>query len=690
MATERDNNVTMTTEMSLDDSDKHCSAVLDSVNSIREKGDLCDASLKVGEKKILVHKCILVGGSDYFRSRFIGPLKEDKPEVDLSSVTDNVDSVEAVVNFLYTGKIKVDADNLAAILKISSYLLITKLHQFCIKYMLKKVDLDTCLQYFLLAVEYDIKEVVDKLKLTVTSRFHDWLIFIDSSLSLSSNQLLFLINECNIFEHCNIIDSLYFVINWIECGTSESHESLACDILDFVTAKEKQFVDNVYSCGYVKEYLDQTQTMAELVTVGPRLRSKLKKALKMCSDLLERLPKQMTLCRLESPAQQCSLDTSEKEDVLIVFSPKQCLKDLKKFPGKISDDEEDIPDGTAIYDVCAYIPKTQTWSYMGGGVAEDINVMRFLTYSSVRIFPYRVCFFRNTLCVVYPLIRFIQLLNFVDFSCTAVDLVQILPDPASLERCGHRVLVCTDDTLYLILTVRVYLQSEDISPTHIYFKCYRLTSENTWLHVFDTPRIDTRLEFEEVSIAISSVSKEMMIVHNGSKLHVFVAVLSAKEPSAIEVEMFAKESYISAREQQSHVHIIETKSHFHLLIVVFRKDENTALVSYRYRYKFSSSELESVEGCELTVNDFPTNDLSTFMFPCMARETTYGKRSMWMFCGTAEHGSSLVEVTVDENGKLVQYKHKPPPFSCVSVITVGQLSCHLLASRQPIFEYLTP
>ena len=688
MATERNDDVTMTTEMILDDSEEHCSAVLDAVNSIRKEGDLCDASLIVGDKTIPAHKCVLVGGSDYFRSRFIGPLKGDKSEVDLSSVTDNVDSVEAVVDFLYTGKIKVDAENLAAILKISSYLLISKLRQFCIKYMLKKVDLDTCLQFFLLAVEYDIKEVVDKLTLTLTSRFHDWLILHDSSLSLSPNQLLFLINECNIFEYCNIIDTIYFIVSWIECGTSESHELLACDILDFVTARERKFVDNVYSCGYVKEYLDQIQTMAELVTVGPRLKSKLKKALKMCNDLLERLPKRMTLRRLESRAQQCFLDPSEKEDVLIVFSPKQCLKDIKNLSGIISD-EDDIPDGAAIYDVCAYMPKTQTWCYMKEGVTEEFNVMRLLT--CIRSFPYRFCFFANTLCVVWPEFRFVQIMKIADFSSRAVELVPNFPNPESLETCGDRILVCTDDTLYLILTARVYLRNDDSFPTHIYFKCHRLTLENTWSHVFDTPRIDTqrRSEFEEVSVAISSESKEMMIVHNGSKLHVFVADLSARNPSAVEVQMFAKETDISAREQKSHVHIIETKSHFHLLIVVFSRDENTARVSYRYRYLFSSSELESIEGCELTVNDFPVED-SSFIYPCLTRETTCGKRSMWMFGGTVEHGSSLVEVAMDEKGKLVQYKHKPPPFSCVSVMTVGQLSCQLLASRQPIFKYLTP
>ena len=686
LMSQNSDDVTLTKEMTLDDSAILCPAILDTINSLRQEGNLCDASLVIGEKKILVHKCILVGGSDYFRSRFIGPLKGDNPEVDLSSVTSDANSVEAVVNYLYTGKITLDDENLEAVMKLSSYLLITKLQQFCVKYMLERVQSGTTLQYYLLAVEYDIKEVVDKLALTVKSRFHDSIIF-DSILSVSPNQLLFLVNELNIFEHCNVIDTLYVILNWMESGMTEAHELLACDILDFVIEKEKNAVDNIHLYEYVKEYFEEVQKMAKKVTVNSQLRSKLNKAVKICSDLLERFPKRMSLRPLQSRAHPCSLDPSEKEDVLIVMSPNQRFKDLRNLSG-IVPDGEDIPDGTSIYDVCVYTPKTQTWCYMGEGVTEEFNLMRLFT--SIILFPYKVCFFANALCVAWPLLRFIYIMNIADFQWRVVDLSPILPIPDSLEECCYRYLISTDDTLYLILQIRVYLPNEPVSPAHIYLRCYRLTSENTWSHVFDTPGIDTqrRTDFEELSAAVSAVNNQMIIVHNGTKLHAFVADLSVTESSAIEVQMFCKENDIPVREHVSHVHILETKSHFHLLIAVFLRDENRALVCYRYKYQFSSKELETIEDCEVTIKDFPVED-PPLMAPCLVRDTTNGKQSMWMFGGTAEHGSCLVEISIDDDGKLVQCKHKPPPFSCVSVMVVGRLSSQLLASRCPIFQYLT-
>ena len=178
-----------------------------------------------------------------------------------------------------------------------------------------------------------------------------------------------------------------------------------------------------------------------------------------------------------------------------------------------------------------------------------------------------------------------------------------------------------------------------------------------------------------------------MLVHNGTKLHVFVADLSAGSLSVDEIQMFSKDNETTTRDD-SYVHILETKNHFHLLIAVFSRGKKTASVSCRYKYRFSSSEFESVIGCELTVDEFP-GEVNFTNGPYLTRETAFGKKSMWMFGSTAEYGSCLVEISVDDDGKLVQYRHKPPPFSCVFIMTFGQLSSHLLASSQPIFRCLT-
>ena len=113
----------------------HCPSLLGAVNQLREESRLCDAFLVVNGQKIPAHRCVLVDVSDYFNSRYLGPLSEDTPDVDLSSITDDADSVESVVNFIYTGQIEIDPENIKSLLKIAAFLLLSKLEQHCINFM---------------------------------------------------------------------------------------------------------------------------------------------------------------------------------------------------------------------------------------------------------------------------------------------------------------------------------------------------------------------------------------------------------------------------------------------------------------------------------------------------------------------------------------------------------------------------
>ena len=53
------------------------------------------------------------------KSLFIGPLKTDLAEVNVSSVALDIESAIAIIEFFYTGEIYIDDGNLEAILKMS-------------------------------------------------------------------------------------------------------------------------------------------------------------------------------------------------------------------------------------------------------------------------------------------------------------------------------------------------------------------------------------------------------------------------------------------------------------------------------------------------------------------------------------------------------------------------------------------
>ena len=183
----------------LQHSGTHFPLVMDNLHSFKKDGCLCDIDIVVGDNRMPAHKCVLAAGSDYFKSLFCGPMKTDDTVVNLSAVTDDFESVQTVIEFLYTGNIDVDDDNLAILLKLASFLLIGVLRANCIHYMQLSVDLDNCLQYYLLAAEFMIPELEHTWSKTVTSRFHDCLIFRDSSLNVSPSQMKFLMKSSNIF-----------------------------------------------------------------------------------------------------------------------------------------------------------------------------------------------------------------------------------------------------------------------------------------------------------------------------------------------------------------------------------------------------------------------------------------------------------------------------------------------------------
>ena len=222
----------------IDTKETHCPDLLKEVNNLRKDEALCDAYLIVNDKKVPAHRCMLVAESDYFKSRFLGPFKEDVPGVDLSSVTDDCVSVEHVVNFLYTGQININQENLESLLKISSFLLSTKLHQHCIDFMEKTLSSDTTVKYYLLSVNLMLGDQEDYLKETVRTRFHDWLIHDKSSLEIPPEQLEFLMKECDSFEFCTRAEILEFVMVWDDVSKTEAYESLGSEILDLVISKK--------------------------------------------------------------------------------------------------------------------------------------------------------------------------------------------------------------------------------------------------------------------------------------------------------------------------------------------------------------------------------------------------------------------------------------------------------------------
>lgn len=104
----------------------HSDHLLKSINRLRKERKLCDITLKVGEKEFHAHRVILSACSDYFCAMFTGDMEEsNKSVVELHGL--DSDTMEFILDFVYTETIQVSVENVQALLPAACLLQLTGL-----------------------------------------------------------------------------------------------------------------------------------------------------------------------------------------------------------------------------------------------------------------------------------------------------------------------------------------------------------------------------------------------------------------------------------------------------------------------------------------------------------------------------------------------------------------------------------
>ncbi len=105
-------------------SERHPKLLLEQINSLRRRSELCDVCLQVGDSKILAHKIVLSAASPYFRAMFTGELAESKQEI--ISIRDiDETAMEMLVDFCYSSKITIDEKSVQTLLPAACILQVT-------------------------------------------------------------------------------------------------------------------------------------------------------------------------------------------------------------------------------------------------------------------------------------------------------------------------------------------------------------------------------------------------------------------------------------------------------------------------------------------------------------------------------------------------------------------------------------
>lgn len=199
------------------------------LNRQRRSGSLCDVFLSVDGSQVKAHRAVLSARSSYFNSMFSGDfLEKSQSTIDFSAMFDKVDSLHSLVNYMYTGKLKLSWNNLEEILHAAALFLLEDACKLCSQFMLKNLRLENCLHVWALAEQYSLLQLSKFCQNLACTRFHDYLLYQKEALEVTAQFLKNIAsrNSAEVFAQVPYCDFLNFVVRWTKHDPRDRKQEL--------------------------------------------------------------------------------------------------------------------------------------------------------------------------------------------------------------------------------------------------------------------------------------------------------------------------------------------------------------------------------------------------------------------------------------------------------------------------------
>ncbi|XP_077979245.1 kelch-like protein 18 [Glandiceps talaboti] len=122
---------------------QHAVSMLSTMQTLWQKQQLCDVTLSVQGKHIRAHRLVLAACSPYFNAMFTSEVRERKEDVIVLKDLE-YNAVEAIVDFAYSADVKVNEDNVQALLKAASLLQLETVRIGCCEFLKSQLDPTNC------------------------------------------------------------------------------------------------------------------------------------------------------------------------------------------------------------------------------------------------------------------------------------------------------------------------------------------------------------------------------------------------------------------------------------------------------------------------------------------------------------------------------------------------------------------
>lgn len=245
----------------------------------RQTGELCDITLIINGKKFTAHRAILALWSPYFLSMFTCEMREKTlDEIDLteSLVLEEDDVFCIVLDYMYTGSLTICVENVEDILRISDFLILDDVKEYCRQFYLDlgNLDLGNCLRVRFLSETHNLPDVCNACQKMIESRFHDYLIYHRDIIELPPQSFFQILEDPRNVVHSNYSDLKKLVQRWVDfdrCTRVDFHEDLSaciklwvCDMTDSP--------NTVLSFGCMDFYKSKITMQSSLTDVGCKVK----------------------------------------------------------------------------------------------------------------------------------------------------------------------------------------------------------------------------------------------------------------------------------------------------------------------------------------------------------------------------------------------------------------------------------
>nr|CAB3259972.1 kelch-like protein 24 [Phallusia mammillata] len=151
---------------------KHAGQVLTTFNQLRQSGLFTDVILSAANREFPCHRAVLVAGSRYFRAMFCNDHKESREMlVQINGM--QADVMDLLLDYLYTSRASITADNVQLLLEASNLFQITSLGEACTKFLEAQLDPCNCIGMREFAEAHALSELFKKASELIMDKFAD-------------------------------------------------------------------------------------------------------------------------------------------------------------------------------------------------------------------------------------------------------------------------------------------------------------------------------------------------------------------------------------------------------------------------------------------------------------------------------------------------------------------------------------